>query len=318
MPDPDLVTFMSVGTQILRKDLMDQYIRSLGNHRTHYAFNGQAGLRMVNEHPIDIIITEFELSDFSAFQMIRKIRMTQERLIYYVLAVDEESPALHSIAEEMEVDAVLIQPFTAQDLKTYIDVFKQKRATERSIATFLHQAEVAFGRKDFPRADKLYDLCLKLEPENSRVQLRAGLNFLSKSDYKNAQVHLKRSLELSPKSAAALSALAVLEMKSKSYKNAHEHFLTAQQLSPLNPERPISAAKNRMDWSADDLKKAFLKHPGDIDLEFEYGRILVFQREYSQAVQVFQHLRLPQGDPRTKEAQFLLQLASKLGSINLG
>ena len=297
---------------------MDQYIRSIGNHRTHYAFNAQAGLRMVDEHPIDIIITEFELSDFSAFQMIRKIRMTEERLIYFILAVDEENEPVHKIAEEMGVDAVLLQPFTAKDLKVQIALFEEKRAAERSVATILHQAEVAVGRKDFPRADKLYEIALKLEPENSRVHLRVGLNFLSKPDYKKAQVHLNQALALDPRSAAALSGLALFETKVKSYKSANDHFVSAQAISPLNPERPILAAKNRLDWATDDVKRAFLKHPGDIDLEFEYGRLLVFQREYSQAVQVFQHLKLPAGDPRIKEAQFMLQLASKLGSINLG
>src|SRR3989338_3784354 len=116
------ISFINIGTKILAKDVMDQFIRSLGNHRTHYAVDGASARRVLKDLKVDVIILENTLVDTSAFRLLQAIkRDTQNRDAYIILAVEENDPKLIHLSQEMEADAILIKPFTAKDLSTQIE-----------------------------------------------------------------------------------------------------------------------------------------------------------------------------------------------------
>ena len=315
-PGTDTISFLSVGTQILSKDLMDQYIRSLGKYRTHYGLGGESAKRILGEMQIDVIITEFWLPDGTAYDLIHDVHQIQKKNpIYCILAIDEDNPDLRAIAKEMEVDSVLVKPFTANDLKDQIDKFLKKLDDKTSSDWLIFQADNAIKFKNYPQAEKYFQAALKAAPLEAKTQYRLGMYYLWKPDYENAEKHFKQALTLNPKHVSALTGYGLLALRTNQFQLSESLLSQAQELSPLNPKRPVYMAQARLEWGAHELKKAILKYPNSRELQFEYGRFLVYQHDYAGAVQMLRKLKLLKTDPFQKEVETLIQVACKLGAI---
>src|SRR5690349_2703620 len=117
------VSVLNVGTKILLKDTMDQYIRTLGDYKTHYAPNMTSALRIFSENTIHIVITEVNLEDGSAYRLLQSLGGVASELedLFVVIAIEERSDALMALAYELEAHSVLIKPFAAADLKTQVE-----------------------------------------------------------------------------------------------------------------------------------------------------------------------------------------------------
>ncbi len=156
----NVISILNVGTQILTKDLMDQYIRSLGDYlghyRTHYGVNIATSKRVLEEHRVSIVITEFELNDGSAFELIEYIRNKNRHYTYFILAIPEENVSLQAIAQELEVDAILSKPFTAKDIKLQFEKYHKKEAEKTDEDFVLFEAQLAFREKKYLQSEKLY------------------------------------------------------------------------------------------------------------------------------------------------------------------
>jgi DNA-binding response OmpR family regulator len=311
----ELVEFLSIGTRILTKDVMDQFIRSLGNNRTHYAATVESARRVFQESSIDFIITEFDVGESNVFHFIREIKTKHKEYVFVVLASEESNSAQKSIAQELEVDAILVKPFAASDLKVQIDAYNQKISDKNNPDLLIFQADREFREKNHQVADRMYLNLLKAFPENVRVMYRAGLHFLRKPDVESAQKYFYKALELDPEFVPAMNALGVCALKKKEFKMAHSMLTQAQAASPLNPDRPLNLCRLFMEWGTDLLKSGLRQDADNVMMQFELGRYLIMQRDYAGAVNILRKAKLPDEHPNAKEAQALIQLAMKVASI---
>jgi hypothetical protein len=65
---------LSVGTKILTKDVMDQYLRSLGDIKTFYGSKLNFAVSTFNEKKIDLVFCEMNFGDSSAQYFLKKNR----------------------------------------------------------------------------------------------------------------------------------------------------------------------------------------------------------------------------------------------------
>ena len=103
--------------------------------------------------------------------------------------------------------------------------------------------------------------------------------------------------------------------KRKKYKRAFVLLAEAQALSPLNPDRALWLARIHMSWGIEELQAARGRDPHNQDLRFMLGKFAVFQKDYVRAVQELSAIDLPPKHPDREEAETLIKVAKKLGSI---
>lgn len=297
---------------------MDQFIRKLGPHRTHYALGAESARTFLQgkSSPIDVVIVEYDLPDATAFRFIRDLR--EDRAcdhLYYILAVEENSEPMKSLADEMEVDSILIKPFNANDLAREIETYVKRREDQKSPESLVKLAQFAFRDKNFLQSEKLYKAALDLAPDSPRILAKMAQYLILKPDLALAEKYLKKALEIDPHHLLSLQTLGTLALRKKDFQGAFRVFTKAQEYSPLNPDRPAAIARMQIAWAAETLRSATLQDPKNNDLHYELGRLAVLQRDYTLALRELRAACIPEGHPQYAECEALIQLVCKLGSL---
>ncbi|MBI2605272.1 MAG: tetratricopeptide repeat protein [Deltaproteobacteria bacterium] len=311
------VAILNVGTKILLKDTMDQFIRTLGDYKTHYASNMQSALRTLKEAGIDILNCEVDFNDGSVFRLLRNIDWSADTSdLFVILAIEEDRKDLRALAEELEVHAILTKPFSAADLKTLMTQYETWKALPKQPWQLLvREAKEALRENRFRQAEGSLFQAVKGAPNNPVPVLKFGEYYIEKMQYDMAEKFLKKALELKPDYVAALSAMGSLKTKTGQFENAREYFLRAQALSPLNPDRIVAMVQLQVDWSIEMCKQALRTDPGASAARYLLGKLHALDKDYAGAAREIEAAS-PQLHPDLKsEAQTFLALARKLGGL---
>lgn len=312
------ISILNVGTKILLKDVMDQYIRTLGDFKTHYASNMASALRAFSENTIHIVITEVSLDDGSAFRLLSQLGGVASELddLYVIIAVEERSDALMALAAELEAHAVLVKPFAATDLKAQIDRYKGMMAMPKEPWQLLvHEARMSMRDKKFREAESHYMEALKAAPTHPGPYYRAGVHFLQKPDYGIAEGLLKKALTFKPDYTQAMSALGTLYIAKGELDKAEEFLKRAQSISPLNPDRMVEMVKLYVDRCVSICQSTLRMDPGANLSRYHLGKLMAVQKDYIGAVRELEKVLPTLKDSQKAEAQTFIALARKLGGL---
>jgi len=311
------INILNVGTKILVKDTMDQYIRTLGDFKTFYAPSMQSALRTFQANTIHILITEVELTDGSAHRLVQTLGgATENDDLYIVLALEENSRAMQAIAEELEVHSVVVKPFTAANIKAEIERYNAWREMPKDPWKLLiFEAELARRDKRFVEAEDLYRQAVEAAPENPMPAYKAGLYFLNKPEPGMAEKFFHKALEMRPDHVQSLSALGQLYLNQRRLDQAEAMLKKAQDLAPLNPDRALDVARLHFERAIEATRKSMRYDPQNTAARAMLGKFLAVQREYVAAVQELELAMPALKDTRKTEAQTFVALARKLGGI---
>ncbi len=314
------IHFLNVGTKMLVKDTMDQFLRSLGKYlyKTYYAQTMQSALRVFSENTIHVLITEVELDDGSAYRLLEKLGGIEdlEDDLYVILAVEEKDPALYALAKELDVHAVLLKPFKAIDLREKMDAYKAWREMPKDPWQLLvREAQLALREKKFREAEVNFSEAIRSAPENPKNLFRVGQYYLNKPDYRLAERLFNQVLIIQPDSVPALSALGTLFLKQHDLDRAEDYFKKAQKLSPLHPDRWLELARLYLEQSVDSCKVSLRADKANIAARFLLGKLLALQKDYIGSVRELEIAVPALKDESKNEAMTFTALSRKLGSI---
>lgn len=311
------ISFLNVGTKLLLKDSMDQYLRTLGDFKTHYAQNMTSALRTFSENTIHVIITEFELSDGSAYRLVQELGgITPDDDIYVILALESKSAELLALAAELEVHAVLVKPFAANEIKAQIERYKSwKSAQKEPWQALLHEAHMALKEKKFQDAENFFKQSVVAAPNNPVPYYKAGGYYVKKPDYGLAESLFKKAVTLKPDYTQALSALGNLYLIKGELDKADEFLKKAYAISPLNPDRLNEMMRANLERCAEICRNALRIDPANHAPRVELGKIMALQKNYIGAIRELEPV-LPQlKDAVRSEAQTFIALSRKLGGL---
>lgn len=312
------ITFLNVGTKILLKDTMDQYLRTLGDFKTHFAPSFQSALRAFAENPIHVLITEVDLGDASAFRLIHDLGGIGqgEDDLYVILALEERSDALMALAGEMEAHSVLIKPFSAVDLKAQIERYKAWRLMPKEPWQLLiREGHLALREKKFREAEEHFKVAVTCAANNPIPAYKVGLYYLKKPDYVIAEGLLRKAITIRPDYVQAISALGSLYLSRGDMIKAEEYLSKAQELSPLNPDRMVELARLYLQRCIDVCKGALRVDPSSGSARLNLGKLMALQRDYIGAVRELEKVVPVLKDDARAEAQTFIALARKLGAL---
>lgn len=311
------IQVLNVGTKILLADVMDQYLRSLGDVKTYYVSKQSNAVQNFNEKKPQVIFCEYAFQDGGAIEFIEKIGgLGASRDLYFVLAVEESKDDLVSLAIEKGIDEILVKPFSTDNISQIIErYFEKKNIAAAAWAQKLRLGRVAFIEKRFQEADELYTQCAKENLENVAALIECAEYFLERKNHSLAQQISSRILERAPDNVRAMNCAGVALKRLGKLKDSVEQLQKANFFSPLNSVRHSELAEAYVLLAEEEIQSALKSESENGTLILAKARFQVLRKDYAGAVVYLDAKRSFMSDAVRKEADALSSIAKKFGGI---
>lgn len=106
-----------VDDQDMIRDVLVETLQ-LGGYEAFQACNGKEGLRVVQEHRPDLVITDVRMPGMDGFEFSRRLRDTSETRILMLSGLDEQSQDDHPAGL---IDAYMTKPIMLQDFLAVVE-----------------------------------------------------------------------------------------------------------------------------------------------------------------------------------------------------
>ncbi|MGZ3712662.1 MAG: hypothetical protein ACXVBE_12940, partial [Bdellovibrionota bacterium] len=307
----------SIGTKILMKDVMDTYLRSLGEVKTYYAAKMSMGLESFREKRPNIIFCEQSFGEGSALEFIRSIGgLPRSGDQYFVLATEQSSDDLLSLAAEEGIDEILVKPYSTETIHQIVErYFDKKAASTLDWIVDLRAARQSFLEKRFQESDELYAAAAKKYPQTINVQLDCAAHFVDRGQADKAEKLLQWVIESSAENPRALQLAGMALKKLGRYREAVDRFRRADKISPANSIRQSELAETYM-LMAEELIQSALKNENENGaLILKKAKHQLMRNDYVGVVTYLDAKRAFLSEAVKKEADAYTAIAKKLGGI---
>ena len=312
------VHVLSIGTRILVKDVMDQYLRSLGEVKTYYASKLSSAIESFQEKRPAVVFCERNFAEGSAVEFIEAIGgldCTGER--YFILATEEQaSDDVVALAMEKGIDEILVKPFTTDNILQIMERFIEKRGMgELEWAVELRTAKKAFLEKRFQESDDLFGALAKKHWHNGGVLLDAAEYFLRRQQPQKSLPLLEKVLQESPEQVRALHLHGCVLRRLGRFSEAARQLTKANQQSPLNTVRNTELAECYLALAEEQISFALKSESESSSLILRRAQYQLLRREYGALVSYLDSKRAFLSEAGKKEAEAYVALAKKLGGL---
>ena len=317
IPKDQPLVVLNIGTRILLKDVMDTYLRSLGEVKTYYASKMSMALDSYQQHRPQIIFCEQSFPEGSALEFIRQVGgLPYSGDQYFVLAAEENTPELLVLASEVGIDELLVKPFSTETIRHIVErYFDKKAASQMEWIIDLRAARQSFVEKRFQEADLLYTGVSKKYAENINVQVECATFFLERNEAKKAEKILEWALERTAETPRMLQLSGIALKKLGRFREAMEKFRSANALSPLNTLRHLDLAETYISLADETIQAALKCENENSVLILKKARYQLLRGDYAGVVSYVDLKRSFLTEPAKKEAEVLSGLAKKLGGL---
>jgi two-component system chemotaxis response regulator CheY len=212
------------------REILIQYLRSFGHTNILQAKNGKAAIKIIQNpaQKIDIVISDWEMPHIDGLTLLRAIRKDPVRSEIKFLMVSSQGSHERmkiSKAAKSHVDAYLVKPFRAHDLKAKIDKLVSGEPDESAKhfdAVFANAPQSVTGTTltydlKTMKVDAIHELilahqrvgeldkavalaceALKHFPGSIEIEFGLGVTHFLRSDYENSKIHLLKVLKVEP------------------------------------------------------------------------------------------------------------------------
>lgn len=317
IPKGQPLVVLNIGTRILLKDVMDTYLRRLGEVKTYYASKMSTALESYQSHRPQIIFCEQSFPEGSALEFIRQVGgMPYSGDQYFVLATEESSPELLVLAAEVGIDELLVKPFSTDTIHQIVErYFDKKNVSETEWIKELRVARHAYVEKRFQEADLLFTGISRKHAQNVNVQLECANYFLERGEAAKAEKILEWVHERIGDQPRVLQLSGMALKKLGRYREAMEKFRAANVLSPLNTIRHLDLAETYI-YLADETLLAALKCESENSvLILRKARYQLLRSDFVGTVTYLDAKRSFLTDAAKKEADGISALAKKFAGL---
>lgn len=104
-----MAVLLIVEDDIATNEAICEYMQSAG-HTTFSAFDGEQGLKIVKERPIDLVVLDIMLPKITGLEVLKELRVKSQISVLMLTALDDESIQASSFDEE--ADDYITKPFS--------------------------------------------------------------------------------------------------------------------------------------------------------------------------------------------------------------
>ncbi len=308
---------LSIGTKILIKDVMDTYMRSLGEVKTYYAYKMSTAIETFQEKKPNIIFCEQNFPEGGALEFIQYIGgLPASGDHYFVLASESSSEDLVSLAMEKGMDEILVKPFATDNIHQIVERYLEKKAQGATDwVADLRAARKSFQEKRFQEAEELMAAAARKYAQNPSVLQEVADFFLLRNNPQIAHPMLDAILKDSPENVRALSSMGSTLKRMGRLREASEKFLKANSLSPLNSLRNAELAETFLFLAEEQIQTALKNENENSNFILAKARYQLVRKDYSAMVIYLDAKRAFLSESAKKEADTIVAIAKKLGGI---
>lgn len=317
IPKDQPVHVLSIGTRILVKDVMDQYLRTLGEVKTFYASKLSVAVENYRERRHSVIFCEQSFPEGSALEfidMIGGLDTATDR--YFVLATENASDELVALSMEKGIDEILVKPFATDHIMQIMERYLEKRAlAETDWMIDLRAAKKSYIEKRFQEAEELYGATAKKHWHNSSVLLDCADFFIMRAQPQKAVPLLEKVLGDSPDHVRGLHLYGQALKKLGRYQEAAKALLKATAASPLNSMRNIELAETYILMAEEQIQAAIKVADESSALILRRAQYLLLRKEYGSLVTYLDAKKPYLSESGKKEADAYSALAKKFAGL---
>ena len=104
-----MAVLLIVEDDITTNEAICEYMQSAG-HTTFSAFDGEQGLKIVKERPIDLVVLDIMLPKITGLEVLKELRVKSQIPVLMLTALDDES--IQSSSFDEEADDYITKPFS--------------------------------------------------------------------------------------------------------------------------------------------------------------------------------------------------------------
>lgn len=311
------VNVLSIGTRILIKDVMDQYMRSLGEVKTFYASKLSVAVDSFNDKKPAVIFCEYSFPEGGVLEFIEAIGgLNTYSDCYFVLATESAPDQLLALAMEKCIDEVLVKPFSTEDVTQIMDRYLDKRAlTAQPWVTELRAAKKSFHEKRFHEAEELFGAAAKKYWNDSGVLLDCAEFFILRQQPQKCVPLLEKVLQESPDHVRALSLYGSALRRLNRLAEAAKALTHANSLSPLNTVRNVELAETYIAMAEEQVTSALKSDSESSALILRRAQYQLLRKDYMALVTYLDSKKAFLSDAGRKEAENYTALAKKMAGI---
>lgn len=316
-PKGQTLNVLSIGTRILVKDVMDQYMRSLGEVKTFYASKLSTAIENYREKRHSVIFCEQSFPEGSALEFIDAIGgLDTAGDRYFVLAAESSSDDLVALAMEKGIDEILVKPFATEHILQIMDRFIDKRAMENTDwVRDLRAAKKAYHEKRFQEAEELHGAAAKAHWHNSAVLLDCAEFFIGRNQPQKAMPLLEKVLGESPDHVKGLHLHGQALKKQGRFAEAARQLSRANSFSPLNSVRNVELAEVYVCMAEEQIQNAQKAENESSSLILRKSQYMMLRKDYAALVTYLDAKKPYLSESGKKEADAYVVLAKKLAGI---
>lgn len=317
IPSDVTISILNIGTAVMVRDVMDQHLRTLGDVRTYYASNLNHALQSYSERHLDLVFCELTFPGGSAEEFIRRIGgMDVTDNMYFAVCTSQEESVAQALATELNIDSVLMSPFSTKDIVARVEAMMQKRGRDRSgWIDQLLEAKLAAKNKRFQEAKTLFRELVKNHPANEEILLGAAKFFFSIPEYDNAAQVLSMAIALNPASLRAKTLFGLLAAKKGDFAEGLRILEECQKVSPLCTGRAMEIANCYTSMALRQARSALDMNNASAVAILSSIKYLTNLGRYTEAVTMYEKNRDHLIGDEKREAEYYTAISKKLGNI---
>lgn len=317
IPKSSPLNVLNIGTKILLKDVMDQYMRSLGEVKTFYASKLSSAVESFQNKRPQIVFCEQSFTEGGVLEFIQAIGgLSASADLYFVLASEQSSDDIVAMALEMGIDEILVKPFATENIHQIVERYiDKKNLANTEWIKDLRQARNSFEEKRFQEAEEFYMAAVKAHSQQPAVLMECAEFFLKRGNPQITLTITEKLLTDSPDNARALHIAGMALRKLGKFKDAAEKFLRANRVSPLNVIRNVELAETYLSMAEDQINLALKADNENSSFILTKAKFSLLRKEYAQVVTYLDNKNAFLSEAGKKEAEFLVAASKKFGGI---
>ncbi len=243
MLDPEIRALIVEDQGELRRGLVAM-LKKGGVRSVHSSSTGKEGLELLQTHPVDLILCNWDAPEVNGIALLRHVRENSvtENVPFIMVSGELDDDAIAEAAE-YEADGHLFKPLTEQVVEDKINNALVKRASTMEMVVRLARAGAFSDIGAFEEAMDELKAAHKIDPRSPRVWTETGEVYELMGDNEKARSCYKEAIKKDENYPKAYDHLGDLYHKEGKADEAIEAIQHAARISPRNVDRQMRFSK---------------------------------------------------------------------------
>ena len=102
------------------RKIVQKALKDLGFTNIQTAKHGLQAWELINEQPIDIVISDWNMPNMTGLELLKNIRNSEHSKMPFIMVTAESEKSQKADAADAGVDGYLIKPFSPDDIETVL------------------------------------------------------------------------------------------------------------------------------------------------------------------------------------------------------